>query len=186
MRTFVSLIVAASMISVAKSSCSYEDTCSVSGFEGVCVSVSAGCCNGGTVTSNLCPGSSDIKCCTQAACSTPSGAGTCMQTSKCRMAGGTSFSGYCVGPTDLQCCVDNNDDSVSPIHTDDSNDGVYGVDFSDAISLSIASCLASAGNSFVVPRGYHSYGEVDTGVCTSIINAADAGIKTRDTYMFPC
>ena len=45
-------------------SCSYSATCSVSGYEGVCVSISSGCCSG-TVTSGLCPGSDDIKCCTK-------------------------------------------------------------------------------------------------------------------------
>ena len=125
--------------------CSYTDTCSAGGIDGVCVSTSAGkvpyphsradailnyciidpspsccislrcyccayllaslpmvmatvmamggylgCC-GGTTTSNLCPGSSDIKCCTSNPCSTPSGSGTCEQTSACS---GTSYSGY--------------------------------------------------------------------------------------------
>ena len=41
--------------------CSYEASCNVGGVEGACVSISAGCCSG-TVTSGLCPGSSDIKC----------------------------------------------------------------------------------------------------------------------------
>jgi hypothetical protein len=81
--------------------CSYSATCSVGGVEGVCVSTSAGCCSG-AVTANLCPGSSDIKCCTSAKCSTPSGSGTCVQTSKCS---GTSVAGYCTGPSDLQCCI---------------------------------------------------------------------------------
>ena len=40
--------------------------------------------------------------------------------------------------------------------------------------------------SFVIPRGYHSSGSVDTAVCNSIVAASNAGIKTRDTYMFPC
>ena len=74
---------------------------SVSGITGVCVSISAGCCSG-TVTSGLCPGSSDIKCCTNNKCSTPQGSGTCKQTSACS---GTSVPGYCSGPSDLQCCV---------------------------------------------------------------------------------
>lgn len=74
--------------------CSYSDTCVVNkligtDYEGVCVSVSGGCCSG-TTTSGLCPGSSDIQCCTQNKCSTPYGSGTCMQTSAC---GGTSYSG---------------------------------------------------------------------------------------------
>lgn len=67
----------------------------------VCVSISAGCCSG-TVTSNLCPGSSDIKCCTNNPCSTPSGSGTCKQTSACS---GTSVPGYCTGPSDLQVLI---------------------------------------------------------------------------------
>ena len=153
--------------------CSYTDTCTVSGIEGVCVSVSAGCCSG-TTTSNLCPGSSDIKCCTNNKCSTPSGSGTCMQTSKCS---GKSYSGYCTGPSDLQCCVET---SPSPTTS------TYGVDISDALSSSGASCFVSAGVSFIIPRGFRSTGAVDTNVCTSIKSAANAGIKTRDTYMFPC
>ena len=88
---------------VDTTACSYSATCTVSGIEGVCVSVSAGCCTG-TTTSNLCPGSSDIKCCTNNKCSTPSGSGTCKQTSACS---GTSIPGYCTGPSDLQCCVEN-------------------------------------------------------------------------------
>lgn len=153
--------------------CSYEATCSASGYEGVCVSISAGCCSGVT-TSNLCPGSSDIKCCTQSRCSTPSGSGTCMQTSLCSSKGGKSVAGYCTGPSDLQCCVTG------------SSSGHYGVDISTTISSSSASCFKSNGIEFVVPRGYKSTGAVDTQVCTSIINAYNAGISRRDTYLFPC
>jgi hypothetical protein len=36
--------------------CGYEDTCNAGGLDGVCVSVGSGCCDGGTVTSGLCPG----------------------------------------------------------------------------------------------------------------------------------
>lgn len=36
--------------------CGYSDTCSAGGYNGVCVSIGSGCCNGGTVTSGLCPG----------------------------------------------------------------------------------------------------------------------------------
>lgn len=36
--------------------CGYEATCSAGGLSGTCVSISAGCCPGGTVTSGLCPG----------------------------------------------------------------------------------------------------------------------------------
>ena len=155
--------------------CSYSDTCNVGGYEGACVSISAGCCSGGVVTSNLCPGSSDIKCCTQPKCSTPSGSGTCMQTSLCSSKGGKSVSGYCAGPSDLQCCV-----------TGGSSTATYGVDVSTTITTSAASCFKSSGISYVVPRGYMSIGAVDTQVCTSLSNAQSAGITTRDVYLFPC
>jgi len=155
--------------------CSYSATCTVSGYEGACVSISAGCCSSGSVTSGLCPGSSDIKCCTQPSCTTPSGTGSCMQTSLCSSKGGSSFSGYCSGPSDLQCCVTGTVTTSS-----------YGVDVSSTITTTAASCLKSAGFSFVIPRGYKSTGSVDTQVCTSIINAKSGGISVRDTYLFPC
>jgi hypothetical protein len=98
-----------------------------------------------------------------------------MQTSACT---GTSVPGYCVGPSEVQCCVSGT--PPAPTNSD------YGLDVSDPVSPSTASCFVSSGKSFIIPRGYHSTGSVDTAVCTSIINAANAGIKTRDTYMFPC
>lgn len=82
--------------------CDYEATCSAGGLSGVCVSISSGCCSGGTATAGLCPGSSDIKCCTSAACSTPSGSGSCQSTDSCS---GSSIPGYCSGPANIQCCV---------------------------------------------------------------------------------
>ena len=36
--------------------CGYSATCSAGGYTGACVSIGAGCCNGGGVTSGLCPG----------------------------------------------------------------------------------------------------------------------------------
>ena len=157
--------------------CGYDATCSVGGVSGVCVSISAGCCSG-SVTSNLCPGSDDIKCCTNNKCSTPSGSGTCMQTSLCSSQGGSSFSGYCTGPSDLQCCV-----KGSPPPPTSST---YGVDISTTVSSSSASCFVSSSVSYIVPRGYTSLGSVDSAVCTSLNNAHNAGIKTRDVYIFPC
>ncbi len=158
------------------SSCSYDTTCMSGGYEGVCVSISSGCCTSGVATSGLCPGSSDIQCCTQSKCSTPSGSGTCMQSSLCSSKGGTSVSGLCTGPSDLQCCVNN---PTPP-------SGVYGVDVCDTVTPTAASCFKSAGINYIIPRGYRSTGVVDTQVCTSMINAYNAGIATRDTYMFPC
>lgn len=119
--------------SSAKATCTSYGSCTVSGNTGSCVSISAGCCDDGTVTSGLCPGSSDIMCCTAGK---PSGA--------------------------------------------------FGVDVCESITTSAASCFKSAGLTFVVPRGYRSTGAVDTLVCTSLKNAATAGIETRDVYMFPC
>jgi hypothetical protein len=161
----------------APSSCSYSATCNVAGYEGVCVSISSGCCASGVVSTGLCPGSDDIKCCTQPKCSTPSGSGVCMQTSLCASYGGSSVAGYCNGTSDLQCCL-----GGTPTPTS----GIYGVDVSTTISASSASCFASNGFAYVVPRAYMSIGSVDTQACTSLTNAYNAGIKTRDVYLFPC
>lgn len=64
--------------------------------------------------------------------------------------------------------------------------GETGVDVSSLTSGSTAACQASSGVSFIIPRGYQSTGNVDHNVCSSIANAANNGIKYRDTYMFPC
>ena len=82
--------------------CGYQATCSVGGVKGVCVSVSNGCCKGGTATAGLCPGSADIRCCTSPKCATPYGDGVCKQSSACA---GRSVSGFCAGPSDVQCCI---------------------------------------------------------------------------------
>jgi hypothetical protein len=170
----VSVVYANSLYSNS-SSCSYEATCTVNGYDGACVSISSGCCSTGVTTSGLCPGSSDIKCCTQNQCATPAGSGTCMQTSLCSSKGGASVSGYCTGPSDVQCCVTGGTATVE-----------YGVDVCVTITSSVASCLKSSGITFVIPRGYRSTGSIDTQVCTSLINAYNGGIKTRDVYIFPC
>jgi len=41
-------------------------------------------------------------------------------------------------------------------------------------------------NSFIVPRGYESVGQIDPRVCNTLQTAYNAGIKTRDVYLFPC
>jgi len=152
--------------------CSYSATCSVSGITGVCVSISAGCCTG-TQTSGLCPGSTDIKCCTNNPCTTPYGSGTCKQTSAA--CSGTYVAGYCSGPSDLQCCVSG------------SSTAVYGVDISQLASTSTFSCFKSNGlGTFTIPRGYRSSGSVDPNICANLQNAQSAGIAHREAYMFPC
>jgi hypothetical protein len=191
------------------SSCSYSATCNAGGIEGVCVSISAGCCSG-TTTSGLCPGSSDIKCCTKNSCSTPQGSGTCMQTSACS---GSSVAGYCTGPSDLQCCVGGGTACSTPqgsgtcVSTSQcsgtsvpgycpgaadiqccvsgSSTGHYGLDVSQSMSSSTTNCFAGT-YSFIVPRGYQSTGNVDSAVCTTIKNAYSSGFKVRDAYLFPC
>lgn len=60
-----------------------------------------------------------------------------------------------------------------------------GLDMSTLITSDAANCMAKS-YSFVIPRGYHSNGAVDTNVCNSINHANGAGIKTKDTYLFPC
>lgn len=62
----------------------------------------------------------------------------------------------------------------------------WGVDVSAAISPEVASCFKENGISYVIPRGYRSSGVVDSNVCTSLINAFNAGIESRDVYLFPC
>jgi hypothetical protein len=166
--------------------CSYTATCTASGIEGVCVSESGGCCSGGTWTSGLCPGSSDILCCTKPTCSTPYGTGVCESTSICS---GTSFSGYCQGPSDVQCCVSSspsNDDGGWSRDDDGVSGTTYGVDSSSAISTSVASCLKSSGLNLIIARAFHSTGTVDTSACTTLNNAKTEGIAGRDVYMFPC
>jgi len=100
----LSLFVLITCLSTTLGFCNYDGTCSVGGIEGACVSISAGCCNG-TITSGLCPGSSDNRCCTNNPCHTPQGSGVCKQTSACS---GHSVPGYCSGPANLECCVGGN------------------------------------------------------------------------------
>jgi hypothetical protein len=127
----------------------------------------------GTSVPGYCDGGSDNQCCVPGPpCSTPSGSGACLPTAQCP---GTSVPGYCAGSSDIQCCV-----AAVP------TGGDYGIDVSSTISSSSASCFASSGISFVIPRGFMSTGAVDTRVCDSLNAAAGAGIKTRDTYLFPC
>jgi len=55
------------------------------------------------------------------------------------------------------------------------------------LSSTNAYCFVSGGyGTIVIPRGYRSNGSVDPSVCTSIIAAKNAGVKVRDTYIFPC
>jgi GH25 family lysozyme M1 (1,4-beta-N-acetylmuramidase) len=61
----------------------------------------------------------------------------------------------------------------------------HGVDMSTAVSKDAANCMVDS-YSFIIPRGYHSTGEIDTNVCNTITHANGAGFKVKDAYMFPC
>mmetsp|Transcript_78689 Transcript_78689/g.157359 ORF Transcript_78689/g.157359 Transcript_78689/m.157359 type:complete len:351 (-) Transcript_78689:149-1201(-) len=159
--------------------CSYVSTCTTGGVEGVCVSVSSGCCARGTTTSGLCAGSSDVLCCTSPPCTTPYGTGTC-ETS----CAGTSFSGYCSGPSDMQCCVADAPSPAPP--TPSPGASLTGVDVAYAVSSATAACFKSNGIDFIIPRAFRSTGAVDTEACTTLVNAKAAGITMLDVYLFPC
>lgn len=46
-------------------------------------------------------------------------------------------------------------------------------------------CLKSQGISYIITRGYHSYGAVDTNAVPNLKNARAVNLQT-DIYMFPC
>lgn len=60
-----------------------------------------------------------------------------------------------------------------------------GVDYSTRLSSAI-SCLVSNGYTFAIPRGYCSYGGVDSNVVANLKSAWDGGMHNVDVYMFPC
>jgi hypothetical protein len=62
---------------------------------------------------------------------------------------------------------------------------VLGVDVSQLFSTSTYTCIKNAGYSYVIPRGYCSYGGVDANIHSNLNNARAAGLST-DIYMFPC
>jgi len=66
------------------------------------------------------------------------------------------------------------------------SDSTLGVDISQALSSSTASCFANNGVSYIVARGYRSSGQVDSACCGTLNAAASAGIAIRDAYIFPC
>ncbi len=64
-------------------------------------------------------------------------------------------------------------------------EAVLGVDVSQLFSTSTYQCMKSSGYTFVILRGYCSYGGVDHNAVQSLKNARAAGLIT-DIYMFPC
>ena len=65
---------AAMLLPGALASCAPLDSCLGLAGDGVCVSATAGCCEGGELFSGLCPGPSDIQCCVQSGATDDSGA----------------------------------------------------------------------------------------------------------------
>ena len=62
---------------------------------------------------------------------------------------------------------------------------VLGVDVSQLFSTSTYQCMKNNGYSFVIIRGWYSFGAVDKNVVSNLNNAKAAGLIT-DIYMFPC
>lgn len=60
-----------------------------------------------------------------------------------------------------------------------------GVDVSQLFSTSTYQCIKSNGYTFVIIRGYCSFGGLDNNVNSNLANARAAGLIT-DIYMFPC
>lgn len=60
-----------------------------------------------------------------------------------------------------------------------------GVDVSQLFTTSTYTCIKNAGYSFVVIRGYCSFGGLDRNAVQGLNNARSAGLAT-DIYMFPC
>ena len=76
--------------------------------------------------------------------------------------------------------------AVAPVVAETvSSSGTFGVDISQALSSSTASCFAQNSVSYVVARGYRSSGSVDPNMCASLTSAKAAGISGRHAYMFP-
>lgn len=62
---------------------------------------------------------------------------------------------------------------------------VLGVDISQLYPTSTFECIKKDGYSFVIARGYCSFGGIDHNAVQSLTNAKNAGLTTH-TYMFPC
>ena len=62
--------------------------------------------------------------------------------------------------------------------------GFSGVDVSSYVDT--WSCIKSHGHEFAIIRGYQSFGAVDPNAARTIEAAKKAGIKSVDTYFFPC
>jgi hypothetical protein len=62
---------------------------------------------------------------------------------------------------------------------------VLGVDVSQPFSTATYQCMKNNGYTYVIMRGWYSFGSVDVHVVDNLRNAKAAGMIT-DIYMFPC
>ncbi|CAM5999503.1 unnamed protein product [Sphagnum balticum] len=62
---------------------------------------------------------------------------------------------------------------------------VLGVDVSQLFPTSTYQCIKNSGYSFVIIRGWCSFGGIDTNAVSNLNNAKAAGLIT-DIYLFPC
>ena len=61
-----------------------------------------------------------------------------------------------------------------------------GIDVSQPHSEEVLKCFINQGYSFIVARGYKSFGAVDTNAIGTLTNAQKAGMSDTGIYMFPC
>jgi hypothetical protein len=61
-----------------------------------------------------------------------------------------------------------------------------GIDVSQPHSEEVLKCFVNQGYSFIVARGYKSFGAVDTNAIATLQNAQKAGMTDTGVYMFPC
>ncbi len=61
-----------------------------------------------------------------------------------------------------------------------------GIDVSQPHSEDVLKCFVKEGYTFLVTRGYKSYGAVDTNAIATLANAQKAGMTDAGVYLFPC
>lgn len=103
-----------------------------------------------------------------------------MATSACT---GYYYTGYCPGAANIKCCIKKGTSAPAPVSTSG-----MGLDLWAYTSVSTFQCMANAGNSYVIVRGYRSIGSPDSNACPNLRNAVAAGFNPSklDVYMFPC
>lgn len=65
--------------------------------------------------------------------------------------------------------------------------GDHGVDVSQQMDASTASCLVGQGwGNMLIPRGFTSTGHVDSAACPTLTSGKTGGFNTNGAYLFPC